>query len=259
MEGQTNCVLCDYKSRNSGSLKQHMESKHNVFNMTIVQVLTQQVERVTDLESDLKSKEQMIKQAEVDLNVMKDALKKEKESLEEKKKAFDDMIISQKKKAVEETKIVEELKSTKELLSKAQEDLETKTSALNEELGKVKVTKVSTKTLSERKEVATQTNYKVNEVLNVKQEESDAKIEEKKIEIPCKYFNSIKGCRRGKKCWFNHDPSHEENKKTKLQPKPTKKFKVEPNKDKESKQEHGENLKQVILELVKILLRESDI
>ena len=142
------------------------------------------------------------------------------------------MIISQKKKAVEETKIVEELKSTKELLSKAQEDLETKTSALNEELGKVKVTKVSTKTLSERKEVATQTNYKVNEVLNVKQEESDAKIEEKKIEIPCKYFNSIKGCRRGKKCWFNHDPSHEENKKTKLQPKPTKKFKVELNKDK---------------------------
>ena len=51
MEGQTNCVLCDYKSRNIGVLKQHMESKHNVFNMTIVQVLTQQVKRVTDLES----------------------------------------------------------------------------------------------------------------------------------------------------------------------------------------------------------------
>ena len=61
MEGQTNCALCDYKSRNISSLKQHMESKHNVFNMTIVQVLTLQVERVTDLESDLKSKEQIIK------------------------------------------------------------------------------------------------------------------------------------------------------------------------------------------------------
>ena len=57
MEGQTKCVLCDYKSRNIGPLKQHMESKHNVFNMTIVQVLTQQVERVNDLESEMQCKE----------------------------------------------------------------------------------------------------------------------------------------------------------------------------------------------------------
>ena len=61
MEGQTNCVLCDYKSRNIGSLKQHMGSKHNVFNMTIVQVLAQQVERVNDLEGEIKCKEQLIK------------------------------------------------------------------------------------------------------------------------------------------------------------------------------------------------------
>ena len=93
----------------------------------------------------------------------------------------------------------------------------------------------------------------------MKQEESDTKIEEKKIETPCKYFNSIKGCRRGKKCWFNHDPSHEENKKTQLQPKPTKKFKIDPNNDKESNQEHGANLNKVILGLVKMLLRKMDI
>ena len=86
MEGQTNCVLCDYKSNSSGSLKQHMESRHNVFNMTIVQVLTQQVEKVNALESDIKSKEQLIKQAEADLNVTKEALKKKKQSLEEKEK-----------------------------------------------------------------------------------------------------------------------------------------------------------------------------
>ena len=55
-----------------------MESKHNVFNMTIVQVLTQQVERVSDLESDIKSKEQLVKQAEANLNVTKEDLKKEK-------------------------------------------------------------------------------------------------------------------------------------------------------------------------------------
>ena len=53
-----------------------MESKHNVFNMTIVQVLTQEIERVTELESELKAKEQLIKQAEVDMNVIKEALKK---------------------------------------------------------------------------------------------------------------------------------------------------------------------------------------
>ena len=50
MEGQTNCVLCDFRSRSTNSLKQHMENKHNVCNMTIVQVLTQQVERVDDLQ-----------------------------------------------------------------------------------------------------------------------------------------------------------------------------------------------------------------
>ena len=50
MEGQTNCVLCNYKSRSIGSLKQHMEIKHNVLNMTRVQVLTQQVERITAME-----------------------------------------------------------------------------------------------------------------------------------------------------------------------------------------------------------------
>ena len=55
-----------------------MESNHNVFNITIVQVLTQQVERVNDLESEIKSKEEVIKNAEVDLNVSKEALKKEK-------------------------------------------------------------------------------------------------------------------------------------------------------------------------------------
>ena len=74
MEGQTNCVLCEFKSKSIGSLKQHMESKHNVYNMTIVQVLTQQVERVNDLESEIKSKQEVIKNAEVDLNVSKEAL-----------------------------------------------------------------------------------------------------------------------------------------------------------------------------------------
>ena len=87
MEGQTNCVLCDYKSKSSGSLKQHMESKHKVFNMTKVQVLTQQVERVNYLESDIKSKEQLIKQAEADLYVTKEALKKEeKKDLKKRKR-----------------------------------------------------------------------------------------------------------------------------------------------------------------------------
>ena len=78
IEGQTYCALCDYKSRSIGSLKQHMESKHNLFNMTIVQVLTQQVERINDMESEIKSKEKLIKKTEVDLNVSKVALKTEK-------------------------------------------------------------------------------------------------------------------------------------------------------------------------------------
>ena len=98
MDGQTNCVLCDYKFRSMGPLKQHMESKHDVFNMTIVQVLTQQVERVNDLQSKIKEKEQILENAEVDLNITKEALKKEGEILEEKEKALNDVITSRKEK-----------------------------------------------------------------------------------------------------------------------------------------------------------------
>ena len=124
MEGQINCALCEYKSRSSGPLKQHMESKHNVFNMTIAQLLTQQVERVNDLESEIKAKEQLIKKAEVDLNEAKEALQKEKENLKEKEKAFDRVITSQKQKSVEESQLIEELKLKKELITKTHKDLE---------------------------------------------------------------------------------------------------------------------------------------
>ena len=119
MEGQTNCALCDYKSKSISPLKQHMESRHNVFNMTIVQVLTQQVERVNNLESEIKEKEQLMKKTEVDLNFTKEALIKEKESLKEKEKAMDNLISSQKQKAIDESMLVEELKLSKELLKKS--------------------------------------------------------------------------------------------------------------------------------------------
>ena len=52
-----------------------MEKKHDIFNMTIVQVLIQQLKRVIGLESDIKGKEQLIEKAEVDLKVAKQALK----------------------------------------------------------------------------------------------------------------------------------------------------------------------------------------
>ena len=167
MEGQTNCVLCEFMSRSTNSLKQHMENKHNVFNMTIVQVLTQQVERVDDLENKNERKRTPYKKTEDDLNETKEALKKEKRILEEKKKAFDQLITSQKQKEEEESKLVEELKVTKGLLDKAYEDLVIKTNALDAELEKVDVS-----------EVSIQTDPEINEV-SVKQEESKDNIEEK--------------------------------------------------------------------------------
>ena len=91
---------------------------------------------------------------------------KEKESLQEKEKAFNDLIKFQEQKAVEESKLVEELEITKELLIKAHEDFEIKTNALDAELQKVGV-----------EEVWTQTVSKLNEVSNVKQEEFDTNIE----------------------------------------------------------------------------------
>ena len=60
-------MFSEFKSRSTNSLKQHMENKHNVFNMTIVQVLTQQLERVNDLESEIKEKEQLIKKGKDNL------------------------------------------------------------------------------------------------------------------------------------------------------------------------------------------------
>ena len=250
MEGQTNCVICEFKSKNTNSLKQHMENKHKVFNMTIVQVLTQQVERVNNLESEIATREQLIKKAEVDLNVTKESLKREKESLEEKEKAFNDLIKCQEQKAVEESKLVKELEITKELLIKAQEDLEIKTIALDAELHKVGVGEVSTQTVS-----------KLNEVSNVKQEEFDTNIEikQKSIPIACKYFQNTKGCRRGNKCWFIHDHDQTpEKKRIKLMKNPTKKFKGESNVKIESKHENGDNINQIIIELLKLFLKENN-
>ena len=83
------------------------------------------------------------------------------------------------------------------------------------------------------------------------EEENEANIKEKKIPIPCIYLNRIKGYRRGKKCWFYHYDIHEADEKTKVQQKPTKKFKEEQNTEKEPKHEQGATLKQVILELLK--------
>ena len=60
---------------------------------------------------------------------------------------MNDVITSQKQKAVKESDLVEELKLTKELLTKAHKDLETKTNELNSELEKVKVRKATTHTV----------------------------------------------------------------------------------------------------------------
>ena len=50
--------------------------------------------------------------------------KKKKRSLVEKERAFDQLIRSQRQKAFEESRVVEELKVTKELLLKAHQELE---------------------------------------------------------------------------------------------------------------------------------------
>ena len=244
MDGQTNFVLCDYKSRSTGPLKQHMKSKHNVFNMTIVQVLTQQVERVNGLEREIKAKEQMLERAEVDLNVTKEALNKETEILEEKENALNDIITSQKQKAVKESILVEELKLTKELLTKAHQDLETQTNELDVQLEKEKVCDVTVKTVP-----------KINKVLKVKQEDN---IKEKKKEIPCRYFHRNKGCMRGNTCWFYHDENLESKKKSKkIKLNPVKKLKDELNT--ETKQKNGARLLLVIIDMLKLLLKDKNI
>ena len=154
---------------------------------------------------------------------------------------------------------MEELKVTKGLVSKAQQDLQTQTNAPNEKLEKIKRINVSTKTVAQMNEVSTQTLPEMK-VSNVKQEESEGNSKEKNKSIPCKYFHKTKGCRRGKKCWFYHDYNHKVDKKsTKQQQNTTEKFKVKPNIEKGLKQEQGASLKQVILELLKLLLRENNI
>ena len=151
-------------------------------------------------------------------------------------------------------------------MTKAHQDLETQTIRLNAQLEK-EASEVSKQTVFQLNEVSTQTVYQMNEVStqrvselievsNVKQEESEANNEEKKKFIPCKYFHRTKGCRRGEKCWFHHDYNHKVDiKSTKVQQKLNQKPKI----DRELKEEQGSSLKQVILELLKLLLRENDI
>ena len=134
-------------------------------------------------------------------------------------------------------------------MTKAQQDLETKTSALNSELEKVKVITASTQTVHDFKETS-----------SVKQEESKTSNEEKLKEIPCKYFHRIKRCRRGNKCWLLHDEKHEKEKlSTKVKQNLTKKFKEEQNVSKESKQGQDSKLKQlnIVIELLTLLLTKS--
>ena len=215
--------------------------------MTIVQFFTQPVERITAMESKIKSKEELITKAEVDLNVAKVALNKEKESLKEKETAVEELITSQKQKAAKESELIEELKLTKDMLNKAHQELKNKTHVLNAELEKINVNKVSTHIESAK-----------NDVSNVNKEEFKASNKDKLKETPCKYFQNLKGCRRGSKCWFYHDETKKvQNKSIKLKQKPTKNFKDEQNIDKEPVQEQGSHLKQVILGLLKLLLREN--
>ena len=72
--------------------------------MTIVQVLTQQVKQLNKLEVKWKKKK-LFQKTEADCSVTIEALKKEKEILEQKEKAFEEFITSQKKKAAEEAKL----------------------------------------------------------------------------------------------------------------------------------------------------------
>ena len=269
MEGQTNCVLCEYKSKNLGSLKQHMESKHNVVtNMTVVQVLTQQVERVNNLEKELKAKEDLLSQAKQDLNSTNDALIKEKFNLEENKKALDSVIESQKQKAKEESNMIKELLSNKEILAKAQQDLENKQNALEAEMK-------ANKAVKERKEVATQTIKNEATTLTMESSEtveSSKQTDENKEQvketssngkdldtITCKYFTTKKGCRRGKSCWYVHENEENESKKGyKVNESPKKKIKVETNTklkaSMESSQEENYNMQQLIIELFKLCM-----
>ena len=163
------------------------------------------------------------------------------------------MITFQKQKANEETKLVQELKITKELLIKAHKDLEIKTDALDAELQKVKGSEASKETFP-----------KINEAPNVKEKESGGTMKEKQkaIQIPCKYFHKIKGCRRGNKCWFIHDDNHKAEQNIKHKHNQTKKFKEEPKIENQLKQvflEESTNLQEIALELLKLLLRGKNI
>ena len=70
----------------------------------------------------------------------------------------------------------------------------------------------------------------------MKQKESEAHVEENKKNKTCKYFHRMKGYRKGSKCWFYHDVNNKADiKSTKVKQNQTKKFKDEPNVDKELK------------------------
>ena len=64
-------------------------------------------------------------------------------------------------------------------MTKSHQDLETKKKTLEVELEKVKISEMSTQTVTE-----------IIEPSNVKQEECETNIEEKHIAIPCKYFHT---------------------------------------------------------------------
>ena len=171
---------------------------------------------------------------------------------------------------MEESKIIDELNCNKEMLNKAQQDLESKTIALeaesNANKNKIEVNEASTQTFKE-------------DVLIIKKESSmdverstkadESKEQEKKVttieketkadlkQINCKYFNKQNGCRRGKVCWFSHENKavkHE----MKLNHSQKKNVKIEPTqKPRADNHEERSNLEHILTELLKLCIAEK--
>ena len=100
----------------------------------------------------------------------------------------------------------------------------------------------------------------MNEVANGKQEKNEAYIKECKKEIPWQYVKRKTGCRRGNQCWFYNEFNHKAERKSEdLKKTQTKKFKDEPKLEKETMQEHGPNLMQVLIELLWTIIKENSL
>ena len=180
------CLYCEFKTKTSESLQQHMNIKHKTeasnyeeaMKMLGTPAMESIVKSMQNLQREKEEKEQMVVKLEKDFQAAQNQLKVLEKSLGEKTNALE--------------------KAEEEISRKSQEvqqETENKVLEYNTNVLQIKAVKSKVTETDKTKDLVT----------------SDTEEKEQKDKLKdCRYFNKLKGCKRGDSCHFLHEEKKSE-------------------------------------------------